>query len=150
MELDISGAQDAAFQPSGQTSACSAVKIFQKRFFSITELCRITGFTSTSIRFWEPRYPKLRPSIVCKGRRRRYRASQMVLFVALHLLIDDMGLTMEGAYRVMEEADLDRLVQSKEDTGDPWLTTEDLQALIRQQINMRLSKVIARASARDA
>lgn len=127
-------------------SAHEQVRVFQKRFFNITELSRISGFKSTSIRFWEQRYAKLRPSVVGEGKRRKYRKGQVVLFVALRLLIEQMGFTMEGAYRIMESADLESIVAGKEQRGDMWLAIADLNEMLQIQIGAQLARVLEMSS----
>jgi len=69
-----------------------------KEFFNIGEACRILQIPAHRLRYWETRFPTLRPHRL-EGGHRRYRRADMEMLFHIKELIDSRKLTAAGARR---------------------------------------------------
>ena len=65
---------------------------------AIGELAVRIGVPTHVLRYWETRFPQLRP-LQRSGRRRYYRAEDVVLAERIHHLLHVQGFTVEGFAR---------------------------------------------------
>ncbi len=77
----------------------------EKLYYSIGEVAEMLGESTSCIRFWSNSFPdKIKPHRNAKGNRKFTAADIEVLRQAQHLL-KTMGMTIEGAAKVLENDD---------------------------------------------
>jgi len=69
---------------------------------AIGELADRIGVPTHVLRYWETRFPQLRP-LQRSGRRRYYRADDIALAERIHHLLHVKGFTVEGARKALSE-----------------------------------------------
>lgn len=67
---------------------------------AIGELANRIGVPTHILRYWETRFPELKP-LQRSGRRRYYRAEDVALVERIHALLHDQGFTVEGARKAL-------------------------------------------------
>lgn len=70
---------------------------------AIGELAARIGVPTHVLRYWETRFPQLKP-LQRSGRRRYYRAEDVALAERIHHLLHVQGFTVEGARKALSEA----------------------------------------------
>jgi DNA-binding transcriptional MerR regulator len=76
-----------------------------KLYYSISEVCAMTGLEQHVLRYWESEFPQLRPKKNRSGNR-AYRAKEIkVIRYIRHLLYEEM-FTIPGAKKKMADANL--------------------------------------------
>ena len=71
---------------------------------AIGELAVRIGVPTHVLRYWETRFPQLKP-LQRSGRRRYYRAEDVALAERIHHLLHVQGFTVEGARKALSEPD---------------------------------------------
>ncbi len=71
-------------------------------FRTIGELSRETGIPQHILRYWETRFPQLRP-LQRAGNRRYYRPEDVVLVRRIQRLLDAEGYTIRGVQKLLGE-----------------------------------------------
>jgi len=71
-------------------------------FRTIGELADELGVPQHILRYWETRFPQLRP-LQRAGNRRYYRPDDVALARRIHRLLNQEGYTIRGVQRVLEE-----------------------------------------------
>ena len=69
---------------------------------SIGELAERIGVPTHVLRYWETRFPQLKP-LQRSGRRRYYRAEDVALAERIHHLLHVQGFTVEGARKALSD-----------------------------------------------
>jgi DNA-binding transcriptional MerR regulator len=69
-------------------------------FRTIGELSRDTGLPQHILRYWETRFPQLRP-LQRAGNRRYYRPSDIALVTRIDALLNREGYTIQGAQKLL-------------------------------------------------
>lgn len=69
-------------------------------FRTISELATELGVPQHILRYWETRFPQLRP-LQRAGNRRYYRPADVALARRIHTLLDLEGYTIKGVQRVL-------------------------------------------------
>ena len=69
---------------------------------AIGELAERIGVPTHVLRYWETRFPQLRP-LQRSGRRRYYRAEDVALAERIHHLLHVQGYTVEGARKALSD-----------------------------------------------
>lgn len=69
---------------------------FDKKYYKIREVSEILGVPATTLRFWENRFPQLKPRRSEHGGR-RYVAADIELLRTINYLVKDKGLKIEAA-----------------------------------------------------
>ncbi|MCW2382375.1 DNA-binding transcriptional MerR regulator [Sphingobium sp. B2D3B] len=72
-------------------------------FLTIGELARELGVAQHILRYWETRFPQLRP-LQRSGNRRYYRPADVELARRIHRLLNEEGFTVPGAQRALAGA----------------------------------------------
>lgn len=80
-------------------------------FRTIGELSRDTGLAQHILRYWETRFPQLRP-VTRAGNRRYYRPDDVALVRRIDSLLNKQGYTVKGAQQLLA-------AELKVDTGPP-------------------------------
>jgi DNA-binding transcriptional MerR regulator len=86
----------AAFDGSGDGGKATGAML------AIGELAERIGVPTHVLRYWETRFPQLRP-LQRSGRRRYYRAEDVALAERIHHLLHVQGFTVEGARKALAE-----------------------------------------------
>jgi DNA-binding transcriptional MerR regulator len=74
----------------------------EQAFRTIGELAGELGLPQHILRYWETRFPQLRP-LQRAGNRRYYRPEDVALARRIHRLLNQEGYTIRGVQRVLEE-----------------------------------------------
>lgn len=69
-------------------------------FRTIGELSRETGIPQHILRYWETRFPQLRP-LQRAGKRRYYRPEDVALVRRIQQLLDSEGYTIRGVQKLL-------------------------------------------------
>ena len=72
-------------------------------FRTISEVAEVLDTPAHVLRFWESRFPQIRP-VKRAGGRRYYRPSDVALLAGIRLLLHDQGLTIRGVQKVLRES----------------------------------------------
>jgi DNA-binding transcriptional MerR regulator len=67
-------------------------------YYSIGDVCELTGLEAHVLRFWESEFPELKPK-KSEGGTRRYRREDLELIRRIHHLVHEEKFTLEGARR---------------------------------------------------
>lgn len=70
----------------------------KRLYYSIGEVCRLTGLEAHVLRFWENEFPQLAPRKT-DGGTRKYRHEDIELVREISRLVHDEKFTLEGARR---------------------------------------------------
>ena len=71
-------------------------------FRTIGELSRETGLPQHILRYWETRFPQLRP-LQRAGKRRYYRPEDVALVTRISSLLNQEGYTIRGVQKMLSE-----------------------------------------------
>lgn len=72
-------------------------------FLTISELAGELGLPQHILRYWETRFPQLRP-LQRSGNRRYYRPADVHLARRIHQLLNVEGFTVKGAQKALADA----------------------------------------------
>ncbi|QHL89853.1 MerR family transcriptional regulator [Sphingomonas changnyeongensis] len=73
-------------------------------FRTIGELAEELGLPQHILRYWETRFPQLRP-LQRAGNRRYYRPADVALARRIHRLLNEEGYTIKGVQKLLAEGD---------------------------------------------
>lgn len=85
----------------------------KKLYYSIGEVCRLTGLEAHVLRFWENEFPQLAPRKT-DGGTRKYRHEDIELIREIGRLVHEEKFTLEGARRQLRK----RQQRENLDTGE--------------------------------
>ena len=91
-------------------------------FRTISEVADDLHIPQHVLRFWESKFPQLKP-LKRGGGRRYYRPADMQLLGGIKKLLHDDGLTIKGVQKILREhgvAHVADLSQPLEDGVEPW------------------------------
>ena len=71
-------------------------------FRTIGEVSRETGLPQHILRYWETRFPQLRP-LQRAGKRRYYRPEDVALVARINSLLNQEGYTIRGVQKMLSE-----------------------------------------------
>ena len=71
-------------------------------FRTISEVAEALDTPSHVLRFWESRFPQIRP-VKRAGGRRYYRPADVALLTGIRLLLHEQGLTIRGVQKILRE-----------------------------------------------
>ncbi len=90
----------------------------EKIFYSIGEVSRITGVSSSAIRYWEKKFDELSPQKSSKGTR-SYTSADIETIKLINHLVRERGITIKGAQQ--------KLKDNREETMNAWEIVRKLQ-----------------------
>lgn len=90
-------------------------------FRTISEVSEVLDTPAHVLRFWESRFPQIRP-VKRAGGRRYYRPSDIALLTGIKRLLHDEGLTIRGVQKILREQGVRHVAGL---TDEP-LVTEDM------------------------
>ena len=71
-------------------------------FRTISEVAELLDTPAHVLRFWESRFPQIRP-VKRAGGRRYYRPTDVALLAGIRLLLHDQGMTIRGVQKILRE-----------------------------------------------
>ncbi|MBB5687542.1 MerR family transcriptional regulator [Sphingobium boeckii] len=74
----------------------------QGAFLTISELAEALGLPQHILRYWETRFPQLRP-LQRAGKRRYYRPDDVTLAKKIDRLLNQEGYTIKGVQKLLSE-----------------------------------------------
>ncbi|HUD92266.1 MerR family transcriptional regulator [Sphingobium sp.] len=80
-------------------------------FLTISELAGELGLPQHILRYWETRFPQLRP-LQRSGNRRYYRPDDVVLARRIHHLLHVEGFTVKGAQKALTDGNGEALPET--------------------------------------
>lgn len=83
-------------------SARAAASKAPEAFRTIGEVAEMVGVQTHVLRFWEGRFPQIRP-VKGAGGRRYYRPADVALVSAIRWLLHDEGMTIRGVQKLMRD-----------------------------------------------
>ena len=101
---------------SKRSGAPSEVAIPAKFYFRMREVSRLTQTKPYVLRFWETKFPLLRPTKM-KSRHRLYRREDIRVVLAIKDLLYYQGYTIEGAQRRLSSGVKKPGVENKVSSG---------------------------------
>ncbi|WP_240335377.1 MerR family transcriptional regulator [Pseudotabrizicola algicola] len=99
-------------------------------FRTISEVAEFLETPAHVLRFWESRFPQIRP-VKRAGGRRYYRPSDVALLTGIKRLLHDEGMTIRGVQKILREQGV-RHVSGVADDGDDDTDADDLAAALAQ------------------
>ena len=92
-------------------------------FRTISEVAETLGTPAHVLRFWEGRFPQIKP-VKRAGGRRYYRPADVALLAGIKRLLHDEGLTIRGVQKILR----DQGVRHVAGLSDDSVQVEDLEA----------------------
>lgn len=78
-----------------------SIEDLSKRYYQIGEVAEILGIPASTLRFWESKFPSLRPRRSRSGRR-YYTSDDVDRIGQIHYLVKEKGLKLEAAIESMK------------------------------------------------
>ena len=99
-------------------------------FRTIGELAGELGVPQHILRYWETRFPELRP-LQRAGNRRYYRPADVALARRIHRLLNEQGYTIRGVQQLLatREAEGDSVAAAPAATAAPAFPADALRAI---------------------
>ncbi|MSO54128.1 MAG: MerR family transcriptional regulator [Rhodospirillales bacterium] len=91
----------AESEPSASSGAGRRVEKSQSAFRTISEAATELGVAQHVLRFWESRFPQIRP-LKRGGGRRYYRPEDMALLRRIRVFLYDKGYTIRGVQKLLK------------------------------------------------
>jgi DNA-binding transcriptional MerR regulator len=110
-------------------------------FKTIGELSQELGVAQHILRYWETRFPQLKP-MQRAGNRRYYRPDDVELVRKIHHLLNDRGFTVRGVQRLLKSPSLEPEQAPTEPTPDPVQASPSLDIGRLVTIRDRLSAAL--------
>ena len=119
-------------------------------FRTIGELSRETGLPQHILRYWETRFPQLRP-LQRAGKRRYYRPEDVALVARISALLNQEGYTIRGVQKMLsEERKRPAPVDAAADSTQPTEADTGVAASANLEAVGAVRDRLARALAEDA
>ena len=113
-------------------------------FRTIGELSRETGLPQHILRYWETRFPQLRP-LQRAGKRRYYRPEDVALVMRINSLLNLEGYTIRGVQKLLSD-ERKRVSASPARTADDSAGGADLTTI--RSVRESLAEALADDSSR--
>jgi DNA-binding transcriptional MerR regulator len=84
-------------------------------FRTISEVAEVLETPAHVLRFWESRFPQIRP-VKRAGGRRYYRPSDVALLTGIKRLLHDEGLTIRGVQKILRDHGVRHVAGLQDDT----------------------------------
>lgn len=93
-------------------------------FRTISEVANELGLATHVLRFWESKFPQIKP-LKRAGGRRYYRPDDVALLRKLQVLLHDEGYTIKGVQKLLREEGVRNLVDDDSAADDTPTTVQD-------------------------
>lgn len=74
-----------------------------KKYYNISEAARLLNVSTSLIRFWEKKFPTLRPKKSDLGIR-KYTAADLAMLRRIYALVKEQGYTLAGAKEALKQS----------------------------------------------
>ena len=116
-------------------------------FRTISEVADFLDTPAHVLRFWESRFPQIRP-VKRAGGRRYYRPGDVALLAGIKKLLHDEGMTIRGVQKILREQGIRHVANLGSDDPSAGLMDSDVEAvlsaeygpIIRAEADERLSE----------
>ncbi|MCU0828168.1 MAG: MerR family transcriptional regulator [Tabrizicola sp.] len=104
-------------------------------FRTISEVADVLETPAHVLRFWESRFPQIRP-VKRAGGRRYYRPSDVALLTGIKRLLHDEGLTIRGVQKILRDHGVRHVAGLSDDTVllDDLLPAEDTDVALDEPV----------------
>ncbi|GIX17272.1 MAG: hypothetical protein KatS3mg119_1458 [Rhodothalassiaceae bacterium] len=103
--MGAQAAEGPAPRPEGDAGDPKAPEAYR----TIGEVSELVGVPQHVLRFWETRFPQLKP-LKRSGNRRYYRPDDVALLQAIRVLLHEQGMTIRGVQKRLKAEGRRRLV----------------------------------------
>jgi DNA-binding transcriptional MerR regulator len=117
-------------------------------FRTISEVAEVLETPAHVLRFWESRFPQIRP-VKRAGGRRYYRPADVALLGGIKHLLHDEGLTIRGVQKILREHGI-RHVASLAGGSEEIDDADEVEAALAREFALSEAEVIAPAEAETA
>lgn len=108
-------------------------------FRTISEVSELLETPAHVLRFWESRFPQIRP-VKRAGGRRYYRPADVALLIGIKRLLHDEGLTIRGVQKILREQGV-RHVAGEADDGLYDEADQDAEAALEEALKLNFGAV---------
>ncbi|WP_417793103.1 MerR family transcriptional regulator [Terasakiella pusilla] len=95
-------------------------------FRTISEVANELGLATHVLRFWESKFPQIKP-LKRAGGRRYYRPDDVALLRKLQVLLHDEGYTIKGVQKLLREEGVRTLINDGADAEEPTLQQQPVE-----------------------
>lgn len=118
-------------------------------FRTISEVAESLETPAHVLRFWESRFPQIRP-VKRAGGRRYYRPSDVALLSGIKRLLHDEGLTIRGVQKILREQGIRHVARLGNGGADVPDESEALEAQLSAALGVPEAEVLPPAEAETA
>ncbi len=106
-------------------------KAEEKKYYTIGEVAQLLNVSTSLIRFWEKKFPSLKPHKNKQGAR-RYTQAGIAQLRSIYYLVKKQGYTLQGAREVLKQNR--KKVQSNAEILDVLKHLRNFLAVLRAQL----------------
>lgn len=117
------------------------IELLERQYFSISRAAKVTGLAPSVIRYWGTRCARMDAIKRHANNQRRFLAHQIVHILAVRVVTEELGMSLDGAIDMMEDMDVERFLADKRRRGETVLTENHLKELIANQLSSALQRV---------
>lgn len=105
-------------------------------FRTISEVADFLDTPAHVLRFWESRFPQIRP-VKRAGGRRYYRPGDVALLAGIKKLLHDEGMTIRGVQKILREQGIRHVAGLASEDAGPLLDDADIEAVLSAEYGPR-------------
>lgn len=98
-------------------------------FRTISEVAEYLQTPAHVLRFWETKFPQIRP-VKRAGGRRYYRPDDVALLISIKRLLHDDGFTIRGVQKMLREQGVRQIAAQSQDLADRFAETGPLNVFV--------------------
>ena len=117
------------------------IELLERQYFSISRAAKVTGLTTSVIRYWGTRSARMDAVKRHSNNQRRFLAHQVVHILAVRVATEELGMSLDGAIEMMEGMDVELFLANKRRSGQTVLTEDHLKELITNQVSFALQRI---------
>lgn len=117
-------------------------------FRTISEVAEYLQTPAHVLRFWETKFPQIRP-VKRAGGRRYYRPDDVALLISIKRLLHDDGFTIRGVQKMLREQGVRQIAAQSQDLADRFAETGPLNIFV-EDVTGQDDAAPADASLQDA
>ena len=102
-------------------------------FLTIAEVARELGVAQHILRYWETRFPQLKP-LQRAGNRRYYRPADVALVRRIHRLLNHEGYTVRGVQQLLAQGEDPRVPVAAEPPAAPMDELRAIRAMLAEAL----------------
>ena len=117
------------------------IELLERQYFSISRAAKVTGLAPSVIRYWGTRSSRMDALKRHSNNQRRFLAHQVVHILAVRVVTEELGMSLDGAIEMMEGMDVELFLANKRRSGQTVLTADHLKELITNQVSFALQRI---------